>query len=52
VFLLESMGLDTGIDLEALVACRRHLQEGLPQEPLRGALGKVGVPRTYRRATQ
>jgi hydroxymethylglutaryl-CoA lyase len=30
VFLLESMGLDTGIDMEKLIAARRFLSEGLP----------------------
>jgi len=50
VFLLESMGLDTGIDLEALLACRRHLHDSLPQEALRGALGTAGIPRTFRKA--
>ncbi len=47
VFMLESMGFDTGIDLEALLATRAILHEGLPDEPLRGALGAAGIPKTY-----
>lgn len=50
VFLLESMGLDTGIDLQALIACRQHLRGGLPGETLRGALGTAGIPPTFRQA--
>lgn len=50
VFLLESMGLDTGIDLDALIACRSYLRENLPGETLRGALATAGIPRTFRKA--
>ena len=32
VFLLESMGLRTGIDIERLIAARTFLYEGLPGE--------------------
>ena len=51
VFLLESMGLDTGIDLEALLAARRVLAEGLPGEPLYGHVPDAGLPKTFHRAT-
>ncbi|GJD52169.1 Hydroxymethylglutaryl-CoA lyase YngG [Methylobacterium crusticola] len=50
VFLLESMGLRTGIDLEALVATRAFLREGLAGEPLHGSVGRAGIPRTFRAA--
>lgn len=50
VFMLESMGFATGIDLEKLLAARAILHEGLPDEALRGALGRAGVPRTFRAA--
>jgi hydroxymethylglutaryl-CoA lyase len=40
VWLLESMGLRTGIDLDRLIAARTILAEGLPGEPLYGHLGK------------
>ncbi len=50
VFMLESMGLDTGIDLGKLVAARDILREGLPGEPMHGAVSRAGVPRTFRLA--
>ena len=48
VFMLESMGMDTGIDLPRLIAARAILAEALPGEPLRGGLGRAGIPRTFR----
>jgi len=36
VFLLEEMGLRTGIDLDRLIAIREVLAEGIPGEPLYG----------------
>jgi len=50
VFMLESMGFATGIDLERLVAARRLLQEGLPAEPQHGAVARAGLPRTFKAA--
>jgi hydroxymethylglutaryl-CoA lyase len=50
VFMLESMGFKTGIDLDKLVAARAYLQEGLPAEPRHGALARAGVPRTFKAA--
>jgi hydroxymethylglutaryl-CoA lyase len=50
VFMLESMGFSTGIDLEKLFEARRLLHEGLPAEPLHGQLPKAGIPPTFRRA--
>ena len=50
VFMLESMGFGTGIDLAALIAARRLLHEGLPAEPMHGQVAKAGIPRTYRQA--
>ena len=50
VFMLESMGFETGIDLEALIAARRLLHESLPDEPLHGHLAIAGVPRIFRKA--
>ena len=47
VFLLESEGFDTGIDLPALIAAREALRDGLPDEPLQGRVAAAGVPRTY-----
>jgi hydroxymethylglutaryl-CoA lyase len=50
VFMLESMGFRTGIDLEKLFEARRLLHEGLPAEPLHGQLPKAGIPPTFRNA--
>ncbi|MFM2422090.1 MAG: hypothetical protein RL291_620 [Pseudomonadota bacterium] len=43
VWMLHEMGLKTGIDLEKLIAIRRVLEEGIPDEPLRGHVWKVGL---------
>jgi isopropylmalate/homocitrate/citramalate synthase len=48
VYLLESEGLSTGIDLEALLEARKVLQAGLPSETLQGRVAAAGIPRTYR----
>ena len=47
VFMFERMGVDTGIDLGALLACRRHLEEGLPGEPLYGMTPGAGLPKDW-----
>lgn len=50
VFMLESEGLHTGIDLAALIAARDVLRAGLPNEPLNGRVAAAGIPRTFRTA--
>lgn len=50
VFMLESMGFSTGIDLARLIAARDALHAGLPDEVLHGQVPKAGIPRTYRAA--
>jgi hydroxymethylglutaryl-CoA lyase len=50
VFLLEAMGLRTGIDLEQLIAARRIIHEGLPDEPLYGHVPDAGLPKGFSRA--
>lgn len=47
VFLLEAMGLDTGIDLDALLQARAILAEALPGEPLYGHLPDAGLPKGF-----
>ncbi|WP_082886794.1 hydroxymethylglutaryl-CoA lyase [Achromobacter ruhlandii] len=47
VFLLESMGLDTGIDVDALMAARAALRVGLPDEPLYGHVPDAGLPKGF-----
>lgn len=50
VFMLESMGFDTGIDLDRLIAAREALHRGLPDAELLGNVVKAGIPRTYKQA--
>jgi hydroxymethylglutaryl-CoA lyase len=47
VFMLESMGFATGINLPKLLDARRLLREGLPEEPMHGQVPKAGIPRTF-----
>jgi hydroxymethylglutaryl-CoA lyase len=51
VFLLESMGLRTGIDLESLIAARAIIAEGLPGEALYGNVAAAGLPKGFAYAT-
>jgi len=44
VFMLEAMGLRTGIDLDALVATREIVRSALPGEQLYGFLAEAGLP--------
>ena len=46
-FLLESLGFETGIDIDALVALRRTVETWLPGETFYGALARAGLPKTY-----
>ena len=50
VFMLESMGFHTGIDLEKLLDSRDVLHAGLPAEQLHGQLAKARIPPTFRKA--
>jgi len=52
VFLLEAMGLRTGIDLERLIAARRIIHEGLPDEPLYGHVPDAGLPKGFAPASR
>jgi hydroxymethylglutaryl-CoA lyase len=45
-YLFASMGLDTGVDVDALLALRRRLAGWLPEVPLHGNLWRAGLPRT------
>jgi hydroxymethylglutaryl-CoA lyase len=50
VFMLDSMGLRTGIDLEKLISVRNILKSNLPGTELYGAVAKAGLPTMYRTA--
>ncbi len=47
VYMFEAMGVDTGIDLEKLMDCRKYLAEGLPGEPVYGMTPEAGLPKVY-----
>jgi hydroxymethylglutaryl-CoA lyase len=51
VFLLESMGLRTGINFERLFAARRILADALPKVPLYGFTPDAGLPKGFEPAT-
>lgn len=50
VFMLESMGFETGIDLKKLIAARTILHDGLPAEALHGHVPVAGIPKTFKAA--
>ena len=53
VFMLEAMGLRTGIDLERLLAVRQILREALPAEvELYGFTAEAGLPKGFAPATR
>ena len=51
VFMLEGMGLKTGVDLDRLVEVRAIIKRALPQVPLHGAIAKAGLPKGFRPAS-
>ena len=44
VFLCESKGFETGIDIEKLIAVRSILRSEMPNEALYGGLARAGLP--------
>lgn len=51
VFLLESMGLRTGVDIERLIEARAFLAAGLPEAELYGHVAGAGLPKGFVSAT-
>ncbi len=49
VFMLEAMGLHTGIDIAGLIEVRRIIAEALPGEPLYGFIPDAGVTLGFER---
>lgn len=45
VFLCSTMGLQTNIDIEALLEAREIVAASMPDEPLHGALARAGLPK-------
>ena len=52
VFMLEAMGLHTGIDIAGLIDVRQIIAEALPGEPLYGFVPDAGVPLGFERIAQ
>jgi hydroxymethylglutaryl-CoA lyase len=52
VFMFESMGVSTGIDLDLLFAVRDNVQQALGDEPLYGFTPLAGLPLGFNPATQ
>jgi hydroxymethylglutaryl-CoA lyase len=46
--MLASMGIETGIDIERLLALRAKVAEWLAGETLHGTLWRAGLPKTFR----
>ncbi|MBI3067530.1 MAG: hydroxymethylglutaryl-CoA lyase [Betaproteobacteria bacterium] len=51
VFMQESMGLKTGVNLEKLLAVRRTVCAALGDQPFHGAIAKAGLPKGFTVAT-
>jgi hydroxymethylglutaryl-CoA lyase len=49
-YLFASMGVPTGIDIDALLALRARLAQWLEGETLHGTLWRAGLPKTLRQA--
>jgi hydroxymethylglutaryl-CoA lyase len=47
VFMLEAMGLRTGVDIERLIEVRAILAETLPDVPLQGSVALAGLPKGF-----
>jgi hydroxymethylglutaryl-CoA lyase len=50
VFMFESMGVRTGIDLDKLFAARKILVAAIPEEPVYGHTPLAGLPKGFRAA--
>ncbi|MFX1677473.1 hydroxymethylglutaryl-CoA lyase [Paraburkholderia sp. A2WS-5] len=49
-FMLAAMGIQTGIDIEALLALRAQVAQWLEHETMHGALWRAGLPKIFRAA--
>lgn len=46
-FMLDSMGFETGVDIQKLVEVRKIIEQALPDIPMQGALARAGLPKNY-----
>ena len=51
-FMLDSMGYDTGVNIQKLVEVRQLVSRALPDIPMQGALSRAGLPRGYVHAVE
>lgn len=51
-FMLDSMGLRTGVNLEKLIAVREIVREALPDIEMHGSVARAGLPRNYQSARE
>jgi hydroxymethylglutaryl-CoA lyase len=51
-FMLDSMGLTTGVDLQKLLGVREIVRTALPDIEMHGALARAGLPRNYVAASE
>ncbi len=51
-FMLEAMGVDTGLDIPALLGLRAHLVGWLPGEATHGTLHRAGFPKNFKSAKE
>jgi hydroxymethylglutaryl-CoA lyase len=51
-FMFESMGIETGIDIERLTRVREIVGRALPEVTLYGAIAKAGLPRNFHPVAQ
>jgi hydroxymethylglutaryl-CoA lyase len=52
VYLCETMGFATSIDLDKLIALRELISRALPDERQMGMIAKAGLPKNYHDAVQ
>jgi hydroxymethylglutaryl-CoA lyase len=52
VFMLEAMGLHTGVDLDGLIASREILLKALPGEVIYGNVPEAGLPKGFSYASE
>jgi len=51
VFMLESMGMRTGVDLNGLLEAREIMEKSLKDEPVHGTFAKAGLPLGFKYAS-
>jgi hydroxymethylglutaryl-CoA lyase len=49
IYLVESLGFETGIDIGALLELRHMLESWLPGERFVGSVARAGLPKTFKR---